>query len=176
MRPLLLTVLSGAVLAHAQQPQFFMNGHLDVLNEVDVETISEHYVALARRYQKEIEAQVAAIGRWHVARKRVEQHRQMNSTCRGQVGFVEASMLYIMLREHKPNRTIEIGALCGYSTRWILAALDANGFGHLVTYDLYDMAPQFISAGAPDLQRRCIAACSRRTPACLFPSAPARLS
>ena len=96
MRPLLLTVLSGAVLAHAQQPQFFMNGHLDVLNEVDVETISEHYVALARRYQKEIEAQVAAIGRWHVARKRVEQHRQMNSTCRGQVGFVEASMLYIM--------------------------------------------------------------------------------
>ena len=147
-------LLSRAMLVRAQPPQFFMKGHLDVLSEVDVEAISEHYVALARRYQKEIEVQAAAARYWREAHKSVKQRRMRRVTCKGQVGFVEASMLYIMLREYKPNRTIEIGALCGSSTRWILAALDANGFGHLVTYDLFDMAPQFMSAGAPELLRR----------------------
>mmetsp|Transcript_41122 Transcript_41122/g.132736 ORF Transcript_41122/g.132736 Transcript_41122/m.132736 type:complete len:180 (-) Transcript_41122:293-832(-) len=54
-------------------------------------------------------------------------------------------MLYIMIREHKPAETIEIGALCGSSTRWILAALERNGHGHLTTYDLHDYTPSFVN-------------------------------
>ena len=76
---------------------------------------------------------------------------QKGFRCIGQIGVVEAALLYIMLREHRPSRTIEIGALCGTSTRWILAALHANGRGHLTTYDLHSYTPEFISAAVPDL-------------------------
>ena len=64
--------------------------------------------------------------------------------CKGQIGTVEMSFLYMLIRETKPSNVLEVGALCGWSTYIMLKALEMNGSGHLTTFDLHDYAPQFI--------------------------------
>ena len=60
-------------------------------------------------------------------------------------------MLYVMIREFRPRRVLEVGALCGSSTRWLLAALKANGDGGtLTTFDLSSSAQRFVPAELHD--------------------------
>ena len=48
----------------------------------------------------------------------------------------QASLLYLLIRAARPARVVETGVGPGYSTSWILAALDANGAG-----ELYSLGP-----------------------------------
>ncbi len=57
---------------------------------------------------------------------------------RGAAGaFVEelpqGALLYLMVRALRPDRVVETGVRPGYSTAWILAALEANGAGELTS-------------------------------------------
>lgn len=45
--------------------------------------------------------------------------------------FPQAVLLYLLVRSHRPQRVIETGVRPGYTTAWILAALEANGEGSL---------------------------------------------
>ncbi|MEP7000606.1 MAG: class I SAM-dependent methyltransferase [bacterium] len=53
---------------------------------------------------------------------------------------IEAEITYLLLREQRPARVIEIGASGGWSTSWILHALRDNGTGSLHSYDIVDYA------------------------------------
>jgi len=45
--------------------------------------------------------------------------------------FPQAGLLYLLIRSQRPQRVIETGVRPGYTTAWILAALEANGEGSL---------------------------------------------
>ena len=45
--------------------------------------------------------------------------------------FPQAALLYLLIRSQRPRRVIETGVRPGYTTAWILAALEANGEGTL---------------------------------------------
>ena len=45
--------------------------------------------------------------------------------------FPQAGLLYLLVRSHRPKTVIETGVRPGYTTAWILAALEANGEGSL---------------------------------------------
>jgi hypothetical protein len=45
--------------------------------------------------------------------------------------FPQAALLYLLIRSQRPQRVIETGVRPGYTTAWILAALEANGEGSL---------------------------------------------
>jgi predicted O-methyltransferase YrrM len=66
--------------------------------------------------------------------------RQRGTTMRTQLDDLEAELTYLRLRAHRPETVVEIGALHGWSTTWILSALRDNGTGHLHTFDLIDEA------------------------------------
>jgi predicted O-methyltransferase YrrM len=45
--------------------------------------------------------------------------------------FPQAALLYLLVRSQRPRTVIETGVRPGYTTAWILAALEANGEGSL---------------------------------------------
>jgi hypothetical protein len=45
----------------------------------------------------------------------------------------QGALLYLLVRAQRPERVVETGIRPGYSTAWILAALEANGSGELVS-------------------------------------------
>ena len=45
--------------------------------------------------------------------------------------FPQGALLYLLIRALRPNRVVETGVRPGYSTAWILSALEANGRGSL---------------------------------------------
>jgi predicted O-methyltransferase YrrM len=45
----------------------------------------------------------------------------------------QGALLYLVVRAARPHRVVETGVRPGYSTAWILAALDANGRGELTS-------------------------------------------
>ncbi len=45
----------------------------------------------------------------------------------------QGALLYLLTRAVRPARVVETGVRPGYSTAWILAALDANGAGDLIS-------------------------------------------
>jgi predicted O-methyltransferase YrrM len=47
--------------------------------------------------------------------------------------FPQGAELYLIVRALRPARVVETGVRPGYSTTWILAALQANHFGELVS-------------------------------------------
>jgi predicted O-methyltransferase YrrM len=51
---------------------------------------------------------------------------------------IEAELTYLLVRETRPGRIVEIGTFHGWSTSWLLRALADNGTGHLHSYDLVD--------------------------------------
>lgn len=68
---------------------------------------------------------------------RDEQRRLLRSRpgMRAQLDDVEAELTYLLLRDARPATVVEIGALHGWSTSWILRALRDNGTGRLHSYD-----------------------------------------
>jgi len=58
----------------------------------------------------------------------------------------EAEMLYMLVREHKPQRVFEMAPNLGYSTHWILHALHKNDeTSELHSYDIHSKSTQFMS-------------------------------
>ncbi|ALE75664.1 methyltransferase [Pseudonocardia sp. EC080610-09] len=55
-----------------------------------------------------------------------------------QLDDVEAELTYLLLRHHRPSHVVEIGTFFGWSTTWILSALQDNDHGHLHSFDLVD--------------------------------------
>jgi hypothetical protein len=45
----------------------------------------------------------------------------------------QGSLLYVLVRAQRPEHVVETGVRPGYSTAWILAALEANGSGRLTS-------------------------------------------
>ena len=97
------------------KPSFFMKEHLDPLSEADAPVVAAHFTGLVEKYRGELDTQRQQVQQF--AKVQAAQKVKSGVACKGQIGFVEAAMLYIMIREHKPAETIEIGALCGSSTR-----------------------------------------------------------
>ena len=135
--------------------QFFLQGHMDALNEEDAHTLAAHYEKLLSKYAAELKKQAQASRSYRnhmIAETNTNEWRAKHSAraaraaCRGSIGQLEASMLYIMLREEQPDLVVEIGALCGSSTVWMLAALRANDKGKLVTFDLHTPPSLFTGA------------------------------
>jgi predicted O-methyltransferase YrrM len=111
--------------------------YLDIFDPNDAPIIAQHYEQLIVKYATELQTEF----------KRGREFSKIRdpTKCTGSIGQIEASMLYIMIRENKPNHVVEIGALCGVSTRWILSALRENGVGKLSSFDLHDYAPTYIA-------------------------------
>lgn len=53
-------------------------------------------------------------------------------------GDLESEVLYLRIRHLKPTNVFEVSSALGYSTMWILAALEDNGHGILHSFDLYE--------------------------------------
>lgn len=73
---------------------------------------------------------------------------------RGQLDDIEAEITYLLVREHRPEVVVEIGALHGWSTTWLLHALRDNGTGRLHSYDLIDDARRNVPAELADRRWR----------------------
>lgn len=48
----------------------------------------------------------------------------------------ESELLYLFIRHFRPRVLVEMSPCHGYSTNYILAALTANGFGHVHSYEI----------------------------------------
>jgi predicted O-methyltransferase YrrM len=68
-------------------------------------------------------------------------HRQAHA----QLDDIEAEITYLLVREARPARVVEIGSFHGWSTTWLLHALHDNSYGELHTYDLHPYATQTIT-------------------------------
>lgn len=70
---------------------------------------------------------------------------------RAQLDDIEAELTYLFLRDRVPGTVVEIGALHGWSTTWLLRALHDNAAGELHSFDLIDRAvrtvPHVLAAG-----------------------------
>jgi predicted O-methyltransferase YrrM len=60
-------------------------------------------------------------------------------------------ILYLLLREERPETVVEISPFHGWSTCWLLTALRDNGRGRLVSFDLLDASRRNVP---PDLAAR----------------------
>ncbi|MHA1269902.1 MAG: class I SAM-dependent methyltransferase [Candidatus Helarchaeota archaeon] len=61
-----------------------------------------------------------------------------------QLDDIEAEITYLLIREFKPEFMVEISPCGGYSTSWILNALNDNKFGKLYSYDLIDKVQKYL--------------------------------
>jgi predicted O-methyltransferase YrrM len=119
---------------------FFVEG-IDPMDKRNAAMLGAHYERLFHKYQVEIRDQFL-LSREFAAKPKI--HNKEEIRCVGQIAPIEASMLYILIRETRPSNVLEIGCLCGSSTNWILKALELNNYGKLTTYDLHDYAATFI--------------------------------
>ncbi|MHA1229548.1 MAG: class I SAM-dependent methyltransferase [Candidatus Helarchaeota archaeon] len=55
-----------------------------------------------------------------------------------QLDDIEAEITYLLIREFKPETVVEISPCGGYSTSWILNALNDNNHGKLYSFDIID--------------------------------------
>ena len=51
---------------------------------------------------------------------------------------IECELLYMFVRESQPNHLIEFSPQFGWSTSWILEALNKNKNGKCISYDLHN--------------------------------------
>ncbi|QFZ18522.1 class I SAM-dependent methyltransferase [Saccharothrix syringae] len=79
---------------------------------------------------------------------REEQRVLHGRGARAQLDDVEAELTYLLIRSRRPAFVVEIGALDGWSTSWILRALRDNGTGRLLTLDRVANAASLVP---PDL-------------------------
>jgi len=67
--------------------------------------------------------------------------RKYLNTPKVQLSDTEAEITYMMVRETKPNLVVEASPLNGWSTTWLLRALEDNNKGQLYSYDLNNHQP-----------------------------------
>ncbi len=86
----------------------------------------------------------------HRVRSQARQFRRTLTSVSGAQsdGFadLEAEILYMRIRSQRPERVAELSPNCGWSTWWILRALEDNGFGALDSFDLHDCAERVLLA------------------------------
>jgi predicted O-methyltransferase YrrM len=63
-----------------------------------------------------------------------------------QLDDVEAEILYLTVRAARPAQVVEVGALHGWSTTWLLRALRDNDAGHLHSFDVVGHAARAVPA------------------------------
>jgi predicted O-methyltransferase YrrM len=88
-----------------------------------------------RELYREFAEDLAAVGD---AQRRLDVKAQLDD--------LEAEITYLLLRATRPEVVVELGALHGWSTSWILSALRDNGSGRLVSFDLVDNAVRNVPA------------------------------
>lgn len=88
----------------------------------------ESVVALYEKYLPDLRAVRAAQKALHA------------TGMKAQLDDIEAELTYLRIRKAQPESVVEMGALHGWSTSWILQALRDNGHGHLYSYDVVDHA------------------------------------
>eukprot|EP00978_Attheya_sp_CCMP212_P043329 scaffold280767_cov24-Attheya_sp.AAC.1 len=113
--------------------------YFDVFSTDQAKPIVQHYKDLIHKYKEELQYQWKRNDHFWAEAKDTER-------CVGRVGKIEATMLYMMIREDKPKHVLEIGTLCGASTRFILEALEKNGAGILSSFDLHDFSLDYMEA------------------------------
>ncbi|MFX0142112.1 MAG: class I SAM-dependent methyltransferase, partial [Candidatus Hodarchaeota archaeon] len=57
---------------------------------------------------------------------------------------IEAEIVYLLIREFKPENIVEISPGSGWSSSWILNAIKDNKHGNLYSYDIIDKAQKFL--------------------------------
>ena len=101
----------------------------------------------------------AALYRTHrdaLAGARAAQRGLLNESggAKAQLDDIEAELTYLFVRDRAPGTVVELGALHGWSTTWILRALrdaDADGrHGALHSFDLIDRAARTVPAELGD--------------------------
>ena len=65
-------------------------------------------------------------------------------------GTAESEIIYLRIRELRPENVLELSSACGYSTLWILMALEDNKHGTLHSLDVYNTSWPL---GLPDSAR-----------------------
>lgn len=63
---------------------------------------------------------------------------------RKQFDTLEAEALYLMARHAQPETVVEISPCDGWSTIWLLRALEDNQHGNLISFDIHDRSTQFV--------------------------------
>lgn len=100
---------------------------------------------VAELYEKYLESLLV------VRKEQRELYAENQPGMKAQLDDVEAEITYLLLREIRPARVVEIGCLHGWSTSWILRALRDNEYGELRSYDRIATAtrhvPPELSAG-----------------------------
>jgi predicted O-methyltransferase YrrM len=86
------------------------------------------YLALYRSYADEL----AELTRRMAGQRRAMLARGLSADFSDR----ESELLYMLVRELRPETVVEISPCHGYSTNYIVAALAANGGGHLHSYEL----------------------------------------
>lgn len=80
----------------------------------------------------------------------VKEQQQVLFARRESIGLVpqlcdiEAEISYLRIREYRPDTVVEISPASGWSTSWILHALQNNGLGTLHSYDLVEDSTRVI--------------------------------
>lgn len=85
-----------------------------------------------------------------LASARKAQRKLLTNGAKAQLDDIEAELTYLFVRDRAPGTVVELGALHGWSTTWILRALQDGGSdgrpGELHSYDLIDKAARTVPA------------------------------
>ncbi|WP_300017171.1 class I SAM-dependent methyltransferase [Pseudonocardia sp.] len=83
----------------------------------------------------------------------IEQQRRFRAATAAmtpQLDDIEAEITYLLLRDTRPERVMELGTFHGWSTTWILSALRDSGSGHLHSFDRIDNVVRNVPDGLAD--------------------------
>jgi predicted O-methyltransferase YrrM len=94
---------------------------------------------------------------------------------KGMYDWVESQVLYLLLRRTRPRLVVEISPSSGYSSGFILLALNRNAHGRLLSFDLDTDGDRlarlaFTEAGIDPSRRRFVPGDARRTAAAALPA------
>lgn len=62
-----------------------------------------------------------------------------------QMSDIEAEMLYLLIREAKSKHAVEMSPCHGWSTSWMLNAVNDNKIGKVFSYDIVDWSKKYLS-------------------------------
>jgi len=86
--------------------------------------ILDYYLGLYDQYSEELNE------------VRQEQRKFWYRLSAAQYDDIESEILYMLVRENPPLHFLEIGALAGWSTSWVLKGIDKNEKGKIHSFDL----------------------------------------
>jgi predicted O-methyltransferase YrrM len=108
--------------------------------EADASGETSPLTDLYERYHHDLHRAIGEIEAIHAG------HRGRGQAMRVQFDDLEAEALYLTIRDHRPDCVVEISPCDGWSTLWMLKALEHNGTGRLISYDLHDRSATFVQA------------------------------